>query len=366
MDIKGLKYDCIYFKGEMPCVPNKLRDKVCFDCNEYTPIEKKILIIKLGAIGDVIRTTPLLIKLRSLYPNSRITWITNSPDILPKGIINEIRKLDTSAYLAVKNIHYDIAINLDKDKEACSLIKECSADSKFGYSWSDDGHITGLSQAADNKILTGLFDNYSKQNTKSYQQEIFEICGFDFNNEPNLLDVNKVYSEKWNSIKSLAGGRKIIGLNTGCGFRWPTRLWETENWKQLIGLLSSENYFPMVLGGVDEDLTNKMYAEATGVYYPGTYSLQEFIAIVDKCDAVVTAVSMAMHIASGLGKPIILFNNIFNKNEFELYGKGEIIEPTSGCDCYYGSVCTREIHCMREILPEVVFNSVKKTITQMS
>jgi ADP-heptose:LPS heptosyltransferase len=366
MDIKGLKYDCLYFKGDMPCVPNKLRDKVCFDCDEYTPIDKRILIIKLGAIGDVIRTTPLLQKYRSIYPNCRITWVTNSPDILPKGMINEIRKFDASSYALIRNLDFDIAVNLDKDKEACVLLKESNAPEKYGYSWSDDNHIAGLNAAADNKILTGLFDNYSKLNTKSYQQEIFEICGFEFNNEPNFLDVSPVYSNKWESIKELAKGRKIIGLNTGCGGRWPTRLWKTEYWQSLINSLNSEGYFPIVLGGVDEDPVNKFYAETTGVYYPGTYSLQEFIAIVDKCDVIVTAVSMAMHIASGLGKPIVLFNNIFNKNEFELYGRGEIIEPPSGCDCYYGSTCTRDIHCMTEVTPPAVLSSVKTTIAQMS
>ena len=36
-------------------------------------------------------------------------------------------------------------------------------------------------------------------------------------------------------------------------------------------------------------------------------------------DLVVTAVTMAMHIALGLGKKLVLFNNIFNPHEFELY-----------------------------------------------
>lgn len=356
----SIKYDCKFFKGDLPCLPNKLRDKVCADCDEYIPVDKKILIIKLGAIGDVIRTTPLLHKFKSLYTNSKITWISNSPDILPAGLIDEIRAFDAASRLIVEGSSFDIAVNLDKDKEACILLKAANAVEKYGYSWSDDGHIIGLNEAANNKILTGIFDSYSKANVKSYQREIFEICGFEFNNEPNILDVNKEYSEKWQLIKEKAGLKKIIGLNTGCGKRWPTRLWKPEYWKSLISMLNNDGFFPIVLGGSDEDEVNRQYSAATGVYYPGTYSLQEFIAIVDKCDVVITAVSMAMHIASGLGKPIVLFNNIFNRNEFELYGKGEILEPPSGCDCYYGSKCKRDINCMSEIKPDAVITSVRK------
>ena len=70
---------------------------------------------------------------------------------------------------------------------------------------------------------------------------------------------------------------------------------------------------------------------------------------------------MMMHIAIGLKKPLVLFNNIFNKHEFYLYNNGVIIEPPTGCDCYYGNSCTRgEKHCMKDIPVDTVFDSIKK------
>ena len=228
------------------------------------------------------------------------------------------------------NDHFDVAINLDKDKEACVLLNKVSAIEKFGFSWSEDGHITGLSEAAQNKILTGLFDELSKSNKKSYQEEIFEICGFKFNGEPNILNVDKAYASKWSSAFGKGNKGSMIGLNTGCGKRWPTRMWPEENWISLIYELQKSGFTPVLLGGEDEHEANSKYSKITGAIYPGYFSLKEFIAIVNECDIIVTAVSMAMHIASGLGKPLILFNNIFNKYEFELYGKGTIIEPRIG------------------------------------
>ncbi len=63
--------------------------------------------------------------------------------------------------------------------------------------------------------------------------------------------------------------------------------------------------------------------------------MKTFINLVSNMDLVVTAVTMAMHITLGLEKKIVLFNNIFNKNEFELYGLGEIIEPENKCTCFF-------------------------------
>ncbi len=361
MDISSVKFDCSHFRTDIPCKPNKLRGKKC-TCDEYVQVSHKILIIKLGALGDVIRSTALLVRYRQLYPNAHITWLTHSPDILPHdGSIDVIGKFEYKTILPLLHTEFDIAINLDKDKEACVLLSEVKAKNKYGYTWSE-GHIAGCNAAADRKLVTGFFDDESKANTKSYPQEIFDICEQEFRKEEPVLNVNLKLVDKWKSLKEKAEGRKIVGLNTGCGPRWNTRLWANENWHNLIFELQKAGYYPVVLGGLDEDEKNKSFAQTTGVYYPGTYSLEEFIAITANCDLIVSAVSMMMHIAIGLKRPLVLFNNIFNKHEFEMYGRGIIVEPTTGCDDFYGNTCTRESCCMNDLPVEHVFEAIKKLV----
>ncbi|HPD65186.1 MAG TPA: glycosyltransferase family 9 protein [Bacteroidia bacterium] len=362
MNIQQVHFDCRHFRGDIPCKPNKERDKICENCDEYSPISKKILIIKLGALGDVIRTTPLVTRFREIYPACHISWITHSPEILPESAIDRIFKWDFKNVYILSHQQFDIAINLDKDYEACALLSEVKAVEKYGFLLKDH-HIAPATPAAEHKLLTGFFDSLSKKNTKSYLEEIFEICHLNFNQEECLLDVDKNLSMKWEEIiRQKAQGKKVIGLNTGCGLRWPTRLWPQEYWIKLIEMLQQDGYFPMVLGGPDEDEMNRFYSGQTGCYYPGLYSLKEFIALTNQTHLVVTAVSMMMHIATALRKPMILFVNIFNPHEFELYGRGEIVQPTTGCDCFYGQSCSRERHCMRDILPETVFSAIKKYV----
>jgi heptosyltransferase-2 len=310
-------------------------------------------------MGDVIRTTPLVVKFRELYPDSRITWVTHTPEILPPDTVDEIYDLNFLSWEIITNQKFDIAVNLDKDKEACVLLNNVKSNKKYGFTWNEtEGHIDAATPGASNKIITGIFDNFSKENTKSYLEEIFEICGFKFNKEPHLLNIDNSLVRKWHVLREKAGNRKIIGLNTGCGKRWLTRLWPEDYWVKLIKKLPGASVFPVLLGGPDEDIQNRKFSESTGAYYPGTFSLPEFIGITSNTDIIVTAVSMMMHIAIGLKKNLVLFNNIFNKNEFELYGRGVILEPTSGCDDYYGSICTRERHCMKDISVERVFSAV--------
>jgi len=59
----------------------------------------------------------------------------------------------------------------------------------------------------------------------------------------------------------------------------------------------------------------------------------------------------------------VLFNNIFNKAEFELYGRGEIVGPPTACDCFYDAVCKTGRNCIREITEEMAARAVIKAVS---
>ena len=89
----------------------------------------RILIIKLGAIGDVIRTTSIIPGLVEKYKSPEIHWATKkqSSDVL-KGI-KEIKRIfvvekDIDEIL---NLRYDLIISLDDDFEVCRLASQISS-----------------------------------------------------------------------------------------------------------------------------------------------------------------------------------------------------------------------------------------------
>jgi ADP-heptose:LPS heptosyltransferase len=361
MNYENIKFDCKHFKGTIPCQPNKENGSVCEGCTSYSKIEQRILIIKLGALGDVIRTTPLVVKLKEIYPKAHITWLTLSPSILPKEEIDCIYQLDAISLFNIQHQSFDIAINLDKDEEACKLLTLVHAKTKHGFTWQNN-QIGVATEKAKHKLITGLFDSLSKENTKNYLEEIFEICDLKFNFEPYLINLNKDLASKWKSHFQDLTDKKIIGLNTGCGPRWNTRLWPLDYWKELALLLIEEGYFPVFLGGELEHEKNEDLSRATGAYYPGYFSLEEFIALTNSMDLVVTQVSMMMHIATALQKQMVLMNTIFNKHEFELYNRGEIVGPPLECICYYGNSCKRGQSCMHDIYPQTIFKAIERNM----
>lgn len=358
MNLKDIKLNCRYFRGDIPCKPNKLYGVHCVDdqgndCKYFSPTNEKILIIKLGAVGDVIRTTPLLPYLKKHYPHSKIYWLTNTPAVIPTEV-DVILKFNAEGIAFLRSVKFDYAFNLDKDKEACGLFNQIDSKIKKGFVLKE-----GIPYPADDdaihKYFTGIFDDLSLENTKNYPEEIFEICGFKYSGEKYILSNFEQFGRSWQIDKS----KKVVGLNTGCGDRWTSRLWADENWINLAKNLIEQNYEVIFLGGEQEDKKNCEFSKSSGGKYFGHFRLETFINLVDQCNLVVTGVTMAMHITLGLGKKIVLFNNIFNKNEFELFGLGEIIEPERECKCFYSPVCINpEYRCMEYLSVDRVLNTI--------
>ena len=92
----------------------------------------EILIIKLGAMGDVLRTTSLVPALKEKYPNCKIDWVTkeNSLDLLKNNShIGDIFTIEKTPELEKK---YDLGINFDDEESACKLATEAQKGKLIG------------------------------------------------------------------------------------------------------------------------------------------------------------------------------------------------------------------------------------------
>ncbi len=82
-----------------------------------------VLIIKLGATGDVVRTTPLLRRL-----DGSVSWVTAANNLpLIEGIDHEVRCVSWKNRKRVADTAYDLVINLEDDRETSSFLDELSS-----------------------------------------------------------------------------------------------------------------------------------------------------------------------------------------------------------------------------------------------
>lgn len=138
-------------------------------------------------------------------------------------------------------------------------------------------------------------------------------------------------------------------------------MWPEKNWIELSKKLSKKGFNVLLLGGDEEHEKNLRISAVSGALYLNHFPLKQFIDEVNQCDLIVSAVTMTMHLAIGLNKKLVLFNNTFNRYEFELYGLGEILEPEFDCDCYYAPECQND--CMQYIYVDRVVRTCEKLLT---
>jgi len=362
------KTDCRFFKGERPCAPYKL----CNSCHDYKPMGKRILIIKLGAAGDVLRTTPLLTIIKKEYTNSHITWLTfpGAKDVLKDNpLIDRLLVYNLGSILRLEVESFDLVLSLDKMAEATALVTKIKAKEKRGFYMGDKGELLPLNKEADYAYRLGLDDKLKfKQNKKSYQEMILEIAGLPYEREEYILNLTPQENDYTSSLRKRYRLRKkkVVGLNTGCGKIFGTKKWTIDGYVEVAKSLNRHNIATLILGGPEEVERNKIISKhlkgkalSTGCHN----TLRQFMSIIDLCDVVVTGDTIALHLAIALKKKVIALFGSTSSNEIDLYGRGEKLIGKALCSPCYKSSCDKGDNiCMSSITPEMVLDSIKKLL----
>src|SRR3989338_7923742 len=97
---------------------------------------KRICIIKLGALGDVVRTLPIAQAIKKKYPDAEIDWITRKEAAPLVQGCKYVNNVNTLPFIPQET--YDVLYNLDFEEEATALALKIEAKEKRGF-YSEDG-----------------------------------------------------------------------------------------------------------------------------------------------------------------------------------------------------------------------------------
>jgi heptosyltransferase-2 len=363
-----LKTDCAHFPGNKPCKPNKIENKKCDDCEYYSPIKFKILIIKLDAVGDVLRTTSILHALKSKYPESHITWLTkqNAKEIfINNRLLDNILLFESYDLVARLNTEsFDLLIHPDASPASSSLASVVNAKVKKGFVLNTLGQVIPADDDAVEWLEMGAFDEFKKMNKKSYQQIIHEVAGLTYSEGDiiiNLTEDEISFRNKFYSRNNLQQYNFIIGLNTGASKRWQLKQWRFEGFKELISKLQQRKDIGiMIFGGEDEvERNNDLMKLFPSLINTGSKnSLRQFFALMDIPNIVLTGDTLALHTATALKKKVICYFGPTSSAEIEDYGRIRKISPEMDCLVCYKPECDFNPNCMDLISSDIIFDAI--------
>jgi heptosyltransferase II len=257
-----------------------------------------VLVIKLGATGDVVRTTPLLRRL-----SGSVTWITAAKNCaLLDGLADNLRHFPWEARARALDIPYDLLINLEDSLEVAHFLKNVTSAEIFG-AYADSSDCLCYTNNSKRWFDLSLISSYGRReadrlkflNRQTYQELIFAGLGLRFAGDPYLLP---------NPIETGLSGDVAIAADAG-------QVWPMKKWAYYGELKEALE---------DTGLTVNVLAERR--------SLLEHLADVRNHRCLVGGDSLPMHFALGTRTPCVTLFTCTSPWEIYDYGtQKKIVSP---------------------------------------
>ena len=365
-----LKLDCRHFRGDKPC-----RFACgCEGCSHYSPMGKRILIVKLDAIGDVARTTTILRPLRAKYDPCHVTWLVHSmAEEMLRGhsLIDVLLPYRPESLEPLRVQRFDLVLSLDKTARATAVAMWANAAEKLGFGLSEFGTVFPLNAEAEFAFQLGLDDELKfKRNRKTYQEVLFEAIKLPYAKEEYAVEIDErdrnyadALCKRWN----FAPLDVVIGLNLGGGSAFANKMWNATCATAFLDALLKELPCKVLLFGAERERATIEQIVAAGrpnVLSAGTgNTIRQFQALLARCAVVVTGDSLGMHLAIGEKRPVVALFGPTCAQEIELYGRGEVVAAASHCAPCYRADCARNPTCMQAIEAGPVVAAVKRWLS---
>ncbi len=340
------------------------------------PAAKRVLIVLLGAIGDVVRALPLLGRIRRGWPSAHIAWAVepkSEPVLRNHPWLDEIILFDRTRvpysvfpFLSkVREGRFDLVLDLQRILKSGVISRYSGAPERIGFS------------AANTKELNHLFSTrqIEPQTEMSLKLLQYQAFGDALGLAPCPIEFGLAATERERiRARELLGDapRPILGVILGSS--WPSRIYFPESIAAVIRGLASANgsgpgLFPVLLGGPDDAaLARAVAAEMRGapmLDLAGRTSLRDLVAIFPECAAAFGPDSGPMHIAAATGCPVVSLWGSTSPTRSAPWGferfalRGEI--PCHPC---YLRRCPIGRECMHRISPEGVIEAVKSALRE--
>jgi len=335
---------------------------------------KRILIIMMGGIGDMILLTPALKALRKAYPSSTLSFllgpygaekVIEGSDLINKKII-----IDPEKYKGVKG-KIKLIQELRKEKFSLSITSTGTNPIKSGLLCYLAGVKYRLGENIDGK---GFFYNLKvpfnpeRHNVES-NIDLLQRLGIKADDKRTYIyrsSEDKYFAKNIFADHHLEG-KRLIGIHPGSGIHQARfRRWPKERFARLADeLIEKYKASVMIFGGADEvslaceikDLMN-----SNPILMAGKTTLTQAAALIEECRLFISNDSGLMHVACAVNTPTLGIYGPTNYKRTGPYSDSSII-IRRGLDCSpcykREKVKCKRLDCFKFITVEDVFEAVK-------
>ncbi|NTV29838.1 MAG: glycosyltransferase [Candidatus Omnitrophica bacterium] len=331
-----------------------------------------ILVVKLGAVGDIILASASFRALRQRFPQARICCLVGREglsllqgcpyldDIIVydyKGKHKGIRGF-LSTLQKLRHYRFDKIIDFQNNHRSHLVSFLCMPRISYGYKNSKSGML----------LTSGILDDKPDLPPVQHQFRLLEAMGIKYDDSvrlefwPRQDDyeyARELLHSEWIDEKT----HLIVGINIAASERWMTKNWPMSHLAKLCDMLAAEG-IRVVITGMDKDREFvrqlALAARSKPAIMVGKTNILQLGALLSFFRCYVTSDSAPLHLAAAMNCPTVaLFGPTKPERHVPPAQKLTVVRKQMECVGCYKSQCHIHRHaCMFSISPEEIFSAV--------
>ena len=358
---------------------DQMVDKTCQVYQEVKQ-QKRILITKLGAVGDLVLAVPSFRMVRKRFPNAHISLLVESKllSLVQRcPYLDELIAFDRSRPREqwkrlfklgkrLRDRSFDLSIDLQNNWRTHSLAFLARIPKRFGYKRGMAGFLLTHPVVFWDKSLGPVEHQFQvlKRTGVMKFEDAIELWS-EPADETYILD--KLAEAKFNASK------RRVGFVLGASPRWPTKQWPVGYFLELAERLVTKFDCQIVLLGTREGQELAQIFDQARLKQVlnlvGKTTLAQLVSLIKQLDVIVTGDTAPLHMASAFATKIVaLFGPTDPKRHMPPGDDHIALVKHIPCQpCYSGTCANAEkLQCLREIGVEEVLEAIGKQLASSS
>ena len=337
-----------------------------------------ILIVRLGALGDVVHAIPAAAALRTAYPQARIDWLVEAkhqPMLELVTVIDRIVPIEAKtaggwidAVRRVRQVPYDIALDFQGLMKSAVLARASGAPRVAGfsiwhlrekgarpfYSETDSGEMHGEAGDANRGIQA---EHVIAKNLRLLRVLDIETTRVEF-------PLAHVASPALAEVKRAFGSDRFALINPGAA--WPNKRWPPARFAEVAAFLREvRGLRSVVLWGPGEEALAQSIADASSGaarMAPAT-QMSDLVELGRAADLIVSGDTGPLHIAAAVGTPAVAIYGPTDPGRNGPWAADDVmVSRFEACDCHYERRCKRQDWCLETITVAEVTAAIQQRL----
>lgn len=332
----------------------------------------RVLIVRLGALGDIVHAIPVAAALRRRFPSARIDWVVSSKhreilELVPvldnRIVVNDRRGTTGGLPIAavigrLRRAHYDVALDLQGLIKSALIARASGAARVIGFGRSNLREpLAGVLYTTRYEPGGSLFDRRDTRHVVYLNLSMLQVLGVE--GVPAQFPLAEVESDVAVAVRERSTGGYAL-LNPGAA--WPNKRWPPSRFAELAVALYRRFGLPSVVlwGPGERELGDEVVQRAGGVALltPQT-SIADVVALARGAAVMVSGDTGPTHIAAAVGTPVV---GIYGPTRPERNGpwlpEDSTVSRAEQCECHHLRQCRRERMCLLDIGADEVMAAV--------